>query len=185
MSDLVGPPRPSQVVSAFVGHWLLIFPPFFWSAGPALAPLPHTDPISLRSQATALFHVGHNIYQQWWVPLLKKVTITSLLVFQPRKNFTIFTDQKKMAIFWCLCIAQKLSRLLKIKAKKSLIYTFQQKSNDYFAARYWALKKVKIISILFTGPRKKLMISYFFLAKLIANRYSLLTVTNGPVSQQN
>jgi hypothetical protein len=94
-------------------------------------------------------------YQQWWVPLLKKVTITSLLVFQLWKKFTIFTDQKKMAIFWCLCIAQKLLILLKIKAKKSLICTIQQKSNDYFATRYWALKKVKIISILFTGPRKK------------------------------
>jgi hypothetical protein len=31
---------------------LLIIPPF-WRAGPALAPLPHADPISLRLQATA------------------------------------------------------------------------------------------------------------------------------------
>ncbi len=47
-----------HVVPAFFGHGLLIFP-LFWGAGPALAPFPHADPISLRSQAITRFHIRH------------------------------------------------------------------------------------------------------------------------------
>jgi hypothetical protein len=50
-----------HVASAFVGHWLLIFP-LFWGAESALAPFPHADPISLRSQAIVRFHVGNSTY---------------------------------------------------------------------------------------------------------------------------
>jgi hypothetical protein len=46
------------VVPALAEHWLLIFPAS-WGAGPSLAPFPQADPISLRSQATACFYVGH------------------------------------------------------------------------------------------------------------------------------
>ncbi len=48
-----------HVVPAFAGHWLLIFSPFR-RPRPAFTPSSHADPISLRSQATARFHVGHS-----------------------------------------------------------------------------------------------------------------------------
>jgi hypothetical protein len=48
-----------HVVPAFAGHQLLIFSPFR-PLGPALTPCSHTDPISLRSPATARFNAGHS-----------------------------------------------------------------------------------------------------------------------------
>jgi hypothetical protein len=36
-----------------------------------------------------------------------------------------------------------------------MIATVKQKSNGYFSTRYWALKKVTIISLLVTGPHEK------------------------------
>jgi hypothetical protein len=58
---LVDPPFLPHVVPAFVGHQLLIYT-LFWGARLALAPFPHADPISLRSQAKARFHVRHRSY---------------------------------------------------------------------------------------------------------------------------
>jgi hypothetical protein len=47
-----------HVVPTFAGHQLLIFSPFR-RPGATLTPSFYTDPISLRSQATGRFQVGH------------------------------------------------------------------------------------------------------------------------------
>jgi hypothetical protein len=41
---------------------------------------------------------------------------------------------------------------------QSVVGTVTEETNDYFATRYWALKKVTIISLLVTGLRKKVTI---------------------------
>ncbi len=61
MSDLVGPPRPSPCCLCLCWALTVYLSPFL-GAGSSLTPCPHADPISLRPQATACFHVGHSKY---------------------------------------------------------------------------------------------------------------------------
>ncbi len=55
----------------------------------------------------------------------------------------------------------RFRRFLKLDTDHSLtavVGTVTEETNDYFATRYWALKKVTIISLLVTGLRKKVTI---------------------------
>jgi hypothetical protein len=79
---------------------------------------------------------------QWWAPLLKKLTIISLLVTGLWKKVTIISLlvtglRKKVTIISPLVIG-----IWKKVTIISLLDTgVWKKSNDYFATRYWSLKK--------------------------------------------
>ncbi len=73
-----------HVASFPAEHWLLIFPAF-WGAGPPFTPLLQADPISLRSQATARFHVRYTYNSQ----------------ITPLNSFEFFFEYAEIFIFKC------------------------------------------------------------------------------------
>jgi hypothetical protein len=121
-----------HVVYFLAGSRLLIFPTP-WGAWPSLTPFPWADPISLRSQATPHFRVGHNLLSQAWLrPLFflythscngstwekKSLEISNLFrhtecrfnACQMSGNFSlIVTNIQKSCFTHCLGIPTKMS----------------------------------------------------------------------------